>query len=310
MPKTRKPDPKGYLYFPGCSLKATGRAYEESMLELFRRLELPLEELDDWNCCGATSYMAVDEGPRFCCRRATCRWPHKAPGNRDLLAPCAACYLVLRKTQDYAQKYPSIKAEVAESLRAVDLPDMNSVKVRHPLEMLYNDIGLEEIKSKVARRWHGGQVACYYGCQVGASLRRGRQPAQSHAHGRDSERGRHSHGRLLAQDQVLRRLAHRHHPRRGHPAELHSVERGRAQRRAGHRDHLSALPVQPRHLPEGDQQGHWTSTSTCPFSTSPRLWAGHWAAISTSSACKRAISGREQVKNWMLTSHEEVESYV
>ncbi len=166
MPQTTKPDPKGYLYFPGCSLKATGIAYEESMLELFRTLDLPLEELDDWNCCGATSYMAVDEGSAFLLSARNLSLAHKTPGNRDLLAPCAACYLVLRKTQDYARKYPSIKAEVAESLKAVDLPDMNSVKVRHPLEMLYNDIGLDAIKSKVKRRWHGGQVACYYGCQA------------------------------------------------------------------------------------------------------------------------------------------------
>ena len=44
-----------YGYFPGCSLRATGVAYEESLLTLFRLLDLPLEELRDWNCCGATS---------------------------------------------------------------------------------------------------------------------------------------------------------------------------------------------------------------------------------------------------------------
>ncbi len=55
----------GYAYFPGCSLRATGDAYEESLLELFRVLGLTLEELEDWNCCGATSYMSMDEGAAF-----------------------------------------------------------------------------------------------------------------------------------------------------------------------------------------------------------------------------------------------------
>ena len=55
----------GYGYFPGCSLKGTGAAYEESLLELFRVLELKLEELGDWNCCGATSYMSIDERSAF-----------------------------------------------------------------------------------------------------------------------------------------------------------------------------------------------------------------------------------------------------
>ena len=66
-----------YSYFPGCSLKGTGRAYEESLLTLCRLLDVKLEELDDWNCCGATSYMSVDEVRRLCCRRAIWPWPRK-----------------------------------------------------------------------------------------------------------------------------------------------------------------------------------------------------------------------------------------
>jgi heterodisulfide reductase subunit B len=38
-----------------------GRAYEESLLPVMKHLGVELQELDDWNCCGATAYMAVDE---------------------------------------------------------------------------------------------------------------------------------------------------------------------------------------------------------------------------------------------------------
>ena len=54
-----------YLYFPGCSLRSTGRAYEESLLAVLKALEIPIEELDDWNCCGATSYASIDETDAF-----------------------------------------------------------------------------------------------------------------------------------------------------------------------------------------------------------------------------------------------------
>ena len=50
-----------FSYFPGCSLKGLGRAYEESLLPVMQHLGVELQELDDWNCCGATAYMAVDE---------------------------------------------------------------------------------------------------------------------------------------------------------------------------------------------------------------------------------------------------------
>jgi heterodisulfide reductase subunit B2 len=158
-----------YQYFPGCSLDSTGIAYNESMRELFRVLDLGLDELKDWNCCGATSYMSIDEGSAFLlsARNLSLAGTRAAEsGCHELLAPCSACYLALRKTQDYAERYPEIRQNVSESLKSAQLAPLDSVKVRHPLEALYNDVGLAKIKSKVVRQWHGGPLACYYGCQI------------------------------------------------------------------------------------------------------------------------------------------------
>jgi heterodisulfide reductase subunit B len=154
-----------YGYFPGCSMRGTGVAYEESLLTLFRLLNLSLEELRDWNCCGATSYMSIDEGSAFLLSARNLSRARQA-GHRELVTPCSACYLVLRKTQDYAARYPEIAKSVADSLVTANLPPLDSVKVRHPMEVLYSDVGLERIKSKVVRHWRGGRVACYYGCQL------------------------------------------------------------------------------------------------------------------------------------------------
>jgi len=155
-----------YLYFPGCSLRATGVAYEESLLELFRRLGLRLEELEDWNCCGATSYMAIDEGAAFLLSARNLSLARQQDERCDLVAPCSACYLVLRKTQDYASRYPEIRRRLDDSLASASLTPLDSVRVRHPLEVLYNDIGPEELRSRVVRPWRGGRLACYYGCQA------------------------------------------------------------------------------------------------------------------------------------------------
>ncbi len=156
---------EGYLYFPGCSLKGTGRAYEESLLTLFRLLGVKLTELEDWNCCGATSYMSIDEENAFALSARNLAIAQKT-GINQLMAPCAACYLVLKKTQDYVERYPAVREHVHASLKAAHLPTMGSLRTRHPLEILYTDIGVERIKSKVVRKWTGGPVACYYGCQA------------------------------------------------------------------------------------------------------------------------------------------------
>ena len=154
-----------YLYFPGCTMKATGVAYEESVLTLFRLLDLPLEELDDWNCCGATSYMSIDERAAFVLSGRNLSLAHQA-GPRDLVVPCTACFLMLRKTQEYVRKYPAIRQEVEGALQHAGIPPMGPVRVRHPLDVLYSDVGVERIRALATRRWHGGRVACYYGCQA------------------------------------------------------------------------------------------------------------------------------------------------
>jgi heterodisulfide reductase subunit B len=154
-----------YLYFPGCALKGTAVAYEESLLTLFRLLGLALEELTDWNCCGATSYMSIDDRSA-CILAARNLGLAQQCGSHDVVAPCSACYLALRRCKDYVERYPQFRQAVSEFLNDANLPPMGQVSVRHPLEVLYSDVGPDRLRERVTRPWPGGPVACYYGCQV------------------------------------------------------------------------------------------------------------------------------------------------
>jgi len=158
-----------YRYFPGCSLKSSGRAYEESLLAVLRALDVSVEELADWNCCGATTYMGVDEAQAFALAARNLALAEAAPegdGAPQLLAPCAACYLVLLKTQRYLAEQPELRQRVTAGLQALQLSYRGRVKVRHPLDVLVNDIGPERIARRVTRPLTGLKIACYYGCQV------------------------------------------------------------------------------------------------------------------------------------------------
>jgi heterodisulfide reductase subunit B len=160
-----------YQYFPGCSLKSSGRAYEESLLAVFRSLDIPLTELDDWNCCGATAYMSVDEVQAFALAARNLALAEQTPGGSadtpvNLLAPCAACHLVLLKTQRYLAEHGDLNDKVTNGLRAVGLTYGGRVRVRHPLDVLVNDLGVERIAKRVTQPLAGLKVACYYGCQV------------------------------------------------------------------------------------------------------------------------------------------------
>ncbi len=163
-----------YLYFPGCSLKSTGRAYEESLLPVFDALESPLQELPDWNCCGATAYFSVEESKAFALAGRNIAIAemqkdgfHKsADGKVDLVAPCSACFLVLLKTMRYVEEHPGLKKDVCDSLREAGLECTGQVNVRHPLDVLVNDIGLAAVRKAVKKPLAGLKVASYYGCQL------------------------------------------------------------------------------------------------------------------------------------------------
>ncbi len=158
-----------YLYFPGCSLKSTGKPYEESLLAVFSTLGISLEELKDWNCCGATAYMAINEVKAFALSARNLALAEKQGGGNGiphLVTPCSACYCLSLKTQNYLQQIPEIKRVVEKGLEAAGLRYDGRLVIRHPLDVLVNDVGLDKIANAVKRSLKGIKVACYYGCQI------------------------------------------------------------------------------------------------------------------------------------------------
>lgn len=87
-------------------------------------------------------------------------------GSCDLVAPCNACYLTLRKSQHLAGHLPSIAHQVEQFLEQAGLPHLDPVRVRHPLEVLYTDVGLQRLRELSTRRLQGVRMASYYGCQA------------------------------------------------------------------------------------------------------------------------------------------------
>jgi heterodisulfide reductase subunit B len=157
-----------YLSYPGCSLRSTGRAYEESIVAVFKALDIQYEELEYWNCCGATSYVSIDETDAFAlaARNLALAELQSVEGTINLIAPCSACYLVLSKTERYLEDYPDVSANVNAKLEKAGLRYSGRVNVRHPLDVLVNDFGLENITKLVKFPLKGLKVASYYGCQV------------------------------------------------------------------------------------------------------------------------------------------------
>lgn len=153
-----------YTYYPGCSVKATAKLYQESIDAVAPELGIELEELDDWNCCGATAYMSVKELMSFAISARNLALAE--PFHRDVVTPCSACYLVLNKTNHYFAEYPELRKKLGQALEAGGLSYSGNIRVRHLLDVFVNDVGVEKIRGLVSRRLEGLNVAPYYGCQI------------------------------------------------------------------------------------------------------------------------------------------------
>jgi heterodisulfide reductase subunit B len=154
-----------YTYFPGCSSSDGGaKAYNWSALAVARALDVELIELEDWNCCGSTPYTSVDELASFCTSARNLALAEKR--GLDLVTPCSACYVILSRANASLKEHPELRAKVDEALAAGGLEYHGTVRVRHLLDVFANDIGYDEIASRVKGDLRGLKVAPYYGCQI------------------------------------------------------------------------------------------------------------------------------------------------
>jgi heterodisulfide reductase subunit B len=157
---------RNYTYFSGCSCASEGdaKAYGWSINAVSHYLGSDFQELKDWNCCGSTPSASIDELGSYCMAARDLALAEKT--EFDLVTPCSACYVILSRTNAYLKKYPALKSKVTEALAAGGLKYNGTVKVRHALDVLTNDVGFDVIASKVRKPLKGLKVAPYYGCQV------------------------------------------------------------------------------------------------------------------------------------------------
>ncbi|MCS6880764.1 MAG: CoB--CoM heterodisulfide reductase iron-sulfur subunit B family protein [Oscillochloridaceae bacterium] len=162
-----------YSYYPGCSLERNAGAYHTSLMAVAAQLGVEFAEVDDWNCCGATEFIAVNRLRAYALVSRNLALAARQTGGSNgaakgqLVAPCSACYLNLSKVDHYLSESPALASDVNQALAAGGLSYApGSLRVRHLLDVLVNDVGYEKVAARVCRPLHGLRVAPYYGCLV------------------------------------------------------------------------------------------------------------------------------------------------
>jgi len=155
---------KKYAYYPGCSLEKIASSYHKSTLETTRVFDIEMQELDDWNCCGATTYFHVDAILAHTLVARNLALAEKE--GLDLVAPCSACYKNAFFTNKVIKDDPDLAEHINFALEEDDLHFNGEIDIFHLIEVFANEVGPEKLKEKVTNPLKGLNIAPYYGCQI------------------------------------------------------------------------------------------------------------------------------------------------
>jgi len=148
-----------YAFYPGCSLDSTARDFRQSTEAVCERLGIELAEIPGWTCCGSSPGHASNA--TLAVSLPVVNLLKAEAMGCDVVTTCAACYSRLRAANEEMSHESAVRRSVDEATRA---QYRGTVRVRHLLDVLVNDLGLALIGDYVERPLRGLRVACYYGC--------------------------------------------------------------------------------------------------------------------------------------------------
>jgi heterodisulfide reductase subunit B len=124
-----------------------------------------LIEIEDWTCCGASAAHSTSYLLSLALPARNLAIAEKNDAVTDILVPCSACYLNLKRVEEKTRSEPETLEKVNSILNENQLQINGRIHVRHLLDVIVNDLGPETICNNLKRALTGFRIAPYYGCQ-------------------------------------------------------------------------------------------------------------------------------------------------
>ncbi len=154
-----------YQYYPGCSLEGTALEYNLSTQAVMAALGAELIEIEDWTCCGASAANSTSFLLSLALPARNLAIAEKTDDITDILVPCSACYLNLKKVEEKTRSNSDILEQLNVILQEDQLQLSGRMQVRHLLDVMVRDFGPEAIRKNLKRAFTDFRIAPYYGCQ-------------------------------------------------------------------------------------------------------------------------------------------------
>jgi heterodisulfide reductase subunit B len=146
-----------------CSTNLFLKQYESSTDAVLNKLGLGLVEIKEFNCCG---YPLKNYNFKAHVLASARNLSLAEKRNLNITTVCNCCYGSTRDVNHIMSADGSIREEINSTLEKEGLKYNGGVEVKHFLEILYKDVGIERIKEKVIKSFEGLKIATQYGCHI------------------------------------------------------------------------------------------------------------------------------------------------
>lgn len=152
-----------YALFLGCNIPARVVQYDASVRAILRQLDVRLTDIREFSCCG---YPLRNSDQRSFLFSSAVNLALAEKAGLDIMVLCKCCFGSLKEAEHILKEEGNLQEEVNRLLAQRDLNYGGKSKIKHFLSVLYHDIGLDTLKSKIIRHYKGLKIATHYGCHA------------------------------------------------------------------------------------------------------------------------------------------------
>jgi len=152
-----------YAYFLGCITPNRYPGIEVATRKVLEVFDIKLIDMKGASCCPAPGVIGSFDMWTWlvvAARNLSIAEEMKS----DIIVTCNGCYATLQEANYFLAQNDELKVRVNNVLKGIGREYKGTVKVKHVVEILEQDIGYETIREKVSHPLEGIKVAVHYGC--------------------------------------------------------------------------------------------------------------------------------------------------
>lgn len=152
-----------FAIFRCCPTSIFLKQYETATDAVLQKLGIEFVDVKDFNCCG---YPLKNINFKSFVMSSARNLSLAESRGSDIVTLCSCCYGSLKQAQQVLADDLPLREETNTILNREGLHYSGNVGIKHLLEVLYNDFGLEQIQKHLVRTYRGLKVAIQYGCHM------------------------------------------------------------------------------------------------------------------------------------------------